>query len=415
MPQTAAGERTLGRAAVWPVVLSWACAPSAAPPLQQVLSRPPIVVHHEPVTTRPLEVRNQKLYVEATVHGQTRTLLFDTGSPTMLDRRFAETLGLEVVGTNTGRDANGRDVTMDVAVLDTLSLGGFAARRVPVLIFDFHQLHLGRCLFDGGVLGSELLAAAAWRIDTERGALEIGPSGAFPAPEAAVSLPLHDFGYPHAPVVDYRVGDVSDKALFDTGNANQMVLFERVAEAPGVRAAAAPGSEVRGRGSDGVSAGGLGAVRDQVRFTLSEVGLGAQSIGPVRVTTRSTPPTLLGAGLLERYVVTIDHGADRLLLEPRSTPEPASPEPGWGVTLESDGARISRLFDGSRAAEAGLQLGDRVTAIDDRPLVGLEGPDTCDAARFLFDEVDWMGPLSVTVARDGASTVVVVPSAGAGE
>ena len=215
MPGTRAGERSLGRVVVWPVVLSWACAPGAAPPLQQVLSRPPIVVHHEAVTTRPLEVRNQKLYLEATVHGQTRTLLFDTGSPTMLDRRFAETLGLEVVGTNTGRDANGREVTMDVAVVDTLSLGGFAARRVPVLIFDFHQLHLGRCLFDGGVLGSELLAAAAWRIDTERGALDIGPSGSFPVPEAAVSLPLHDFGYPHAPVVDYRVGDVREPLPFD--------------------------------------------------------------------------------------------------------------------------------------------------------------------------------------------------------
>ena len=82
-------------------------------------------------------------------------------------------------------------------------------------------------------------------------------------------------------------------------------------------------------------------------------------------------------------------------------------EPGWGVTLESDGAGF-RLFDGSRAAEAGLRLGDRVTAIGGRP--------SWTEAQYVVRPAFWTrwtdGGASVTVARDGASTVVVVPGGG---
>ena len=128
--------------------------PGAAPPLQQVLSRPPIVVHprRSPRGPSRFAIRSstsRPRYTDRRVHCSSTPVSHH------VDRRFAETLGLEVGGLRRWSGCQWREVTMDVAVVDTLSLGGFAARRVPVLIFDFHQLHLGRCpLMAGAGVGT---------------------------------------------------------------------------------------------------------------------------------------------------------------------------------------------------------------------------------------------------------------------
>jgi len=351
-----------------------------------------------------------KLFVSAAVEGQTRAFLFDTGSPTILSRSLADTLGLERVGSSTGLDANGREVTMDTAVVQTLTLGDLTFHQVPVLVFDFDQLFLGPCIFDGGVLGSELLPGSVWRLDTGRDQLQIGDGSQLAPSSPILSAPMYDLGYPHYPVVDYAVGNVTDKALFDTGNAEELVLFSRVVQDVDVQARMVPGSARRGRGSDGVSAGGAGPVRDLLHFTLAELSMGEQPLGPLRASTRETAPTLLGAGLLDRYIVTLDGVTQRFVLEERTPPRPARREPGYNLTLEEGGTRVTQLFETSPAAAAGLQLRDRVIAIDSRPIDGPEAPERCALATLLLEEMDWAAPVELTVERGDAPIVLQIPA-----
>ena len=147
-------------------------APAAAAqagPVQQAFAEPVRIERAEAVTRVPAEWRMNKLFIEATVQGETREFIFDTGSPTMISRTLADTLELEPIGQNVGVDANGNQVTMDVAVVETLSLGGTTFHDVPVLIFDFSPLAMARCLVDGGIIGSEILPGSAWRIDAGAG------------------------------------------------------------------------------------------------------------------------------------------------------------------------------------------------------------------------------------------------------
>jgi len=363
-----------------------------------------------PLTTVPLEVRKNKLFVSAAVEGQTREFIFDTGSPTMLSRSLADSLGLEHVGSTAGRDANGRVVTMDTAVVQTLTLGDLTFHQVPVRVFDFDQLYLGPCIFDGGVLGSELLPGSVWRFDTGRGQLQIGDASQLAASSPVLSAPMYDLGYPHYPVVDYAVGNVTDKAIFDTGNAEELVFFSRVVQDVGVQERMVSGSVRRGQGSDGVSAGGAGPVRDLMRFSLSEMSVGGLPLGPLQASTRDTAPTLLGAGLLDRYVVTLDGVTQRFVLEERVPLRPARREAGYTVTLEEGGTRVTQLFETSPAAGAGLQLGDRVIAIDSRPLDGPQAPERCALATLLLEQMDWAAPVALTVERGDAPIVLQIPA-----
>lgn len=372
------------------------------PELAAVLARPVAVEHPAPTTVIPFERHRHMLVIEAQANGVAREFVFDTGSPSMIARELADELGLRPVGSNTGRDANGAQVTMDFALLDRLEIGGVVFRQVPVLIFDFADIELGPCVFDGGVIGSEILPGSAWRIDAQAGEMTIGAPGAMPpADGAAVVAPLHPAGYPHPPISDYRIGAFSDRLLFDTGSGEAVVLYDKVAADPAVRGAIVPGSHVRGHGSHGVSAGGMGAPAPLERFTLDDFALGGRAIGPVRATTRVVPPSLIGTGLLDSYIVTLDYPGQKLVLEPRTDPAPARDEAGYSLAIAGGVVQITQVFEGSPAARAGLHTGDRIVAIDGARLPEIGPANRCDTMRWLAAEARPEAVERLTVLREG--------------
>ncbi|WP_270374259.1 aspartyl protease family protein [Marinicauda sp. Alg238-R41] len=372
----------------------------------------PIQIERESGPTRiPLDWRMQKLFIEASVDGRrSGTFLFDTGSPTILSRRFADTLELEVLGQNTGVDANGNAVTMDVARVETLALGDTVFHGVPVLVFDFGSLEMGTCFMRDGVIGSEILPGSAWRIDVEQGELTLAEDGeALGTRETAVSAPLHDFGYPHMPIVDYALGDVTDRALFDTGSAEEVALFRPVAESGPVRALMVDGSRMTGQGSEGVSAGGRGEVQALSRFDLTGFEIGGTRLGEVTATTRSVPPSLIGAGMLNRYHVVLDYPGGEFRLEPREAPEAPRAHAGFAVGYEEGAGRVLQLFTPSPAQAAGLQLHDRVIEINGRLLDGADAEQRCDQALWLAQSFSGAEGGEFVILRDGERLTLTIP------
>jgi hypothetical protein len=375
-----------------------------------VLSKPPGIERDSQVIEVPMDVRMGKLFIEATVEGETRAFIFDTGSPTILTTDLANALNLQIIGQNTGRDANGRAVTMDVAVVETLAIGGLTFHNLPVLIFDPHRLELGPCIFDGGVIGSEILPGSVWTMDTEQGRLTISaPDAATYSKEASLTARLHDFGYPHAPIVDYSIEDVRDKAIFDTGSPDEVVLFEGVTDSKKVRRSIAAGTVVKGRGSEGVSAGGPGDIRDLHRFTLPEFHLGKDSIGPVRAMTRKTAPTLIGAAILDRYAVTLDYPAGQFILTDRARRSPRPPEPGYDVSIVNGTVTVTALFEDTPAEQAGLRLGDRVTSINGHAFTDIDTGSVCEEALWLADTLDRTARAELVVERAGGLKTIRMP------
>jgi predicted aspartyl protease len=81
-----------------------------------------------------------KFSINAAMNDLERRFVFDTGSPTMISRELAAELDLVIIGSNTGRDANGREVTTDIGIVDRLTIGGVTFRSVPVLVSDFRAI-----------------------------------------------------------------------------------------------------------------------------------------------------------------------------------------------------------------------------------------------------------------------------------
>lgn len=373
--------------------------PQAAAAWQQEME----IERDENATAVPLIPHMGKLAIEATMGGIERQFIFDTGSPTMISRELAEKLGLEIIGSNTGRDANGRLVTTDIGIVDQLKIGGVTFNSVPVLIADFGQADPDGCFFDGGVIGSEIFPGSVWHIDGDKQVLQIARSlSDLMGPEtvkSAMTVPLHDLGYPHAPVFDYAVGEFSDKGLFDTGNSDTIVLFDRVAQDAQVRSAMIPGTIRAGRGSHGVSAAGADAESDLLRFEMEGMRLGEVKLARHSGTTRNAPPSLIGLGILDSYDVTLDYPGAQILLHSRGLQVSAPSHPGYGIMRKGAEVRVVQLFEGSAAQRAGLKLGDTVVALDDRNLTS--DLTACETARWLAETRPTRSARQLTVVRDG--------------
>lgn len=372
--------------------------------LQKLLSTPIEIERHASTATLPLRERGGKLFVSAEVGGVMQEFIFDTGSPTILTRALADRLNLPIVGQNTGADANGTPVTLDYALADQITLGSVTFRSVPVLVSDFASAPMAECFFDGGILGSEILAGSAWRIDLENHKLTVAASAddlAF-SPDAK-RLPLEVTPYPYMPIISYGLGEINDKALFDTGSAEPLSVFLPVLKHRSVQALITADSRRVGRGSEGVSAGGMGATMDLLRFEISDFRMGKTTLGPLSGISRSQPPTLLGAGLLWQHTITLDYQAKAFILEPRQTPRARQPSPGFSVMVTEDRATVVQLYNHSKAAGAGLMLGDIVLEMNGESLDVTTADTRCKLARRLAYTRDLASVTELVVARDGVN------------
>ncbi len=93
----------------------------------------------------------------------------------------------------------------------------------------------------------------------------------------------------------------------------------------------------------------------------------------------------LGNGVLNRFVVTFDYARSRMLLKPNDAINDPFPFSTSGMALDrkigDDGSiGIRRIYADAPAARAGLEVGDRIVAVNAQPVADLG----IDAIRELF-------------------------------
>jgi hypothetical protein len=319
----------------------------------------------------PLEVLATKLFVEIELGGKSRRFVFDTGSPSMMSAALAAELGLEPIDHRQGRDSHG--AVIDTAIVQSdLTLGDVTFRKVPIFVATFPEP--ARCLFDG-VLGSELLPLCAWQIDLPDRMLRCASDpAALDHVASARRMPLHDFGYPHAPILDVRFAKrASSKALFDTGSPEYLAISP--ADLDGARRNGAVGEVITGSGSLGGSLGGQAARREQQLVQLKSLQVGTLALGRVAAPLRESSPSLVGASMLEHFVVTLDTRSATAWFDPYRPGPYQRTSFGFGLGFD-DGVAVSLVWNGSPAEAAGVQVGRRLTSIDGQPIAG-----SCDGIR----------------------------------
>jgi predicted aspartyl protease len=316
----------------------------------------------------PFEYRYRHIFVPVRIEGLAEELLFlvDSGaSMTVIDSTVASLLDLASGGVLPGAGAGGM-ASFHMIRVPGLRLGDIEIPEQTAVAFPVSEI-LRR--FEeteiGGILGYDFLSRFAVRIDYERRVIAFFEPDSF-APvggETVVEAPLlHNiFSVPVS--ID---GAPPGSFLLDTGASSSIVqgAFARsTGLADGKRTL-----EIALRGAGGEERAEL------CRFdTLSIGGVAipdpviAIATGPRGLAAIENVDGLIGNDILERFTVTLDYRAERVLLERNGR----FPEPFF---RDRSGLQIARKRDGrimivnvvplSPAARAGFRPGDVITRID---------------------------------------------------
>ena len=329
-------------------------------------------------------VMQRQIVFPMTVDGKPAEAWLDSGaSATVLDMAFAKKLGIELGQAITARGVAGQVTDVRLAKADLVA-GDLAMPGRRIVVMDLSNIArithrpvevlLGRDVFDQAVVD----------IDFEGRKLELIPRDAFRPPSGA-PVPLK-------PSADLRslpieVAGTPMQAILDLGNSGGLLIDREFADHYRLLDGR-PLSNDLGVGAEGA--------REQALTALDKVSVGGMSFDNVPTVATaglsSRAPANVGIEILSRFHLTIDYAGDRIWMTPYAD---AATRPfrknraGLALVPEGAGLVVEFVAAGSPAERAGWKRGDRVTALDGRPIA----PDyaVSDASLWIF------GPAGRTV------------------
>lgn len=337
-----------------------------------------------PAAEIPFTLIGDHIYTEATVNGTgPYRFIVDTGGVNLVDVSLATQLSLKITGWETGHGTGPGSVETGKTTVDQLTLGGTAFAKQPFYTFDFGQLYGGGGVKMAGMVGGALFRQYVTCIDFAHNVIDLIEPGKSDPRRAGSSLAMSMKG-----------SEITVRGSFDGIPG----VFQLDTGSPATLTLAAPfvaQHQLLKRFSRHLetSSGGVGGRSREYTVRGRDLVLGGQQIPhPVTALAAVSKGKLattdlsgnIGIGALKRYVVTFDFPGEHLFLRPyQPTPGDLDTYDRSGMQIEADptGFRVVTVAEGTPAAEAGLQPGDLIVAVDERSASSISLPAMRDELR----------------------------------
>ena len=257
---------------------------------------------------------NNLIIISATINGKGPfRFLLDTGaSHHVMKPELAQTLGLKVTSGGEIEAGGKENVSAGLVDVAELRVGDFALARQRFFVKPFPPSYP----FDG-FIGAELFERYIVNINFQQSLITLVEPGTFRYRGSGISLPLK-FHEGLIPQVRAEVDDCAGSFKLDTGYNGSLALFEKFIEQHKLLVKYAP----RKSGSGGQTL--TGEVSDSPvalirKFKLSDVVLNnvEASFFLDKEGSNSAYAGAIGTALLNRFNVTLDYKAQRMILESR--------------------------------------------------------------------------------------------------
>jgi hypothetical protein len=322
----------------------------------------------------PIELDANHVVVKVCVAGERLDFVLDTGAAeTFIHLANARRLGLSL-GSRFAAGGVGPG-TINAAVVNdaVLTIPGLPGTQRIRGALDLPTARAGGSKTPDGILGSDFLSTRVVAIDYAGSRLVVDDSATFRYDGHGSSLRLtFDNGHPHVDgAVRLADGEViPGRFVIDVGSAAGLAFTRPFVEDHGLRDRVGPTL----RRPAGVGVGGetmalfgrvaglrLGTVelRDVIAGLHEDTG---GAFGQRRFWVAN-----IGGEILSRFTVYFDYSHARMILEPnRSFGAPFEIDmSGFGVAMNAAGeATVAFVLSGTPAADAGLERGDVIVAVD---------------------------------------------------
>lgn len=324
----------------------------------------------------PIEIAGGMVLLQARVNGSApEWLVFDTGATiNVLDEAFAKRIGLDL--SDRSRDErSGRERVKAHGL--TLGFPGveLTGQTATVMNITDLALFMGHPLV--GIFGYELLRRAVVDLDYAGKTLVVHQPGTFTYTGPGTKLPLEVVGkWPVLPVRLEQQGrpPVDNRLILDSGSMSAVSLMTGSLAADTIDVPVSAG--IGGVGAGNARAGRISALSVGPWTFKNPVAMlppadAEEDPGYLAKAISSTGVGLFGAPVCGRFRLIFDYADRSLIMEPGAGLDAPFEFDMSGVILMSAGLdfkafRVIAVIGNSPAAQAGLQAGDTITAVNGR-------------------------------------------------
>lgn len=312
----------------------------------------------------PAEISGHVILVNGNINGSAKTYRFilDTAALTMIDKATAAELGLSGEVEVKANDSAGGTKTAPLTRVKSLSVGDFTVMDSAAIIMDMTKIRQMTGVDVDGIIGSNFLRFFTVKIDYQRQQVSLSgdPSPLRAVPDACLVKFEQSMKQGFAPLVEVASGDLSFKAVIDTGLNYPLSLPLSIVEK------ADKGAVIIGKGTMG--GGFLKDSKNEMLARLNSFRIGGSEFGRVvAYGTEGNNVALIGKDFLSRFVVTLNYPAGEMLLVPIEGVKAGDNifTAGMGILRDESGKTIvSGVWSGSPAELAGIVMNDEIVMID---------------------------------------------------
>lgn len=343
---------------------------------------------------------SNRIYIPARVNGHPVELLLDSGAgTTVLDKAFAESVGLKTEGKGVASGTGGQvgtafahdvrievgSMTLQVPTAAVIDLAGVAKRLgAPLPV----------------ILGADVFKQLVVDIDFDERTIAFHEPEAFEAPAGAVTVPLGQIGGRRT--VPVRIeGGPEVQVDFDLGNGGPLLIFPSYWQSHHM---------AEGRPASTRMGGAVGGMREEKLITVKSLTFAGHTFHDVPADLSLPGANAVdsdrsfgnvGMPVYSRFRLMTDYPHDRLYLVPSSQGLDAPfrhDRSGLDVVKEGSGLRVVFVSPGSPAEESGWKTGEIITAVNGQPI----GDNYNGSALSHWNEAD--AGRAVTLTLSGGAT-----------
>ncbi|HEY2068037.1 MAG TPA: aspartyl protease family protein [Rhizomicrobium sp.] len=323
-------------------------------------------------TTFPFDLINNHIYARVAVNGKPLTFIFDTGGSNLLTPATAQALGLTVQGKMEANGAGSGHMDMGFTKVTSLQLGQATLKDQVFAVIPLDQMTPIEGVPMPGMVGFETFRRFVTRVDYGNHTLTLIDPKSFDPKDAGAAIPFTFNGNNIEAPGTYN--GAKGEFTVDTGSRASLTLNSPYATKNNL---ALP------KDVEMVTGWGIGGPSRSLAQKSGALVLGPYTIqNPVVEISTDKGGAFaadslagnIGAGILKRYVVTLDYDHQTMYLKPIAGPIAdldTFDRAGMWFNKSADGYVIVDITKGMPADAAGLKTGDIILSVDGKPATSI--------------------------------------------